>query len=351
MGVVRAGIATLAATVAATAAVETSASAARAASPLASHDAMSDLLAAPQPAVGPRPARRIEELAAQLGLRRVRQLRARAVADLNRAATDTFGPLDAARASILGRRSYFEDRDVEVFVTGATDLTFLAVPIGTVVTEAGEVVLPPPDPTAYSAPAFIGPWGSSTTTFFTATNTDDGGVSCDSTSAHTILRASWRKLADRSAARDYWGIDLAALAEVTEKSSCNDFVDDARIGFRSATPGALVVAEDPASGRTQQCATRTVSIGSSWGGVGGSVSQAFSHCEKVGVTGALQPAGTTRMVIFDNNGSCHAGDAPFDGRELAQVAVVEVAQGGGHGLVLSVGVNAGNASTCKEDAC
>jgi hypothetical protein len=57
------------------------------------------------------------------------------------------------------------------------------------------------------------------------------------------------------------------------------------------------------------------------------------------------------MVLFDNNGSCHAGDQPFDGRALAQVGVVEVPQGAPHGLLLSVGVDAGNASTCKEDRC
>jgi hypothetical protein len=85
--------------------------------------------------------RRIEELAAQLGLRRVRPMRARAGADLNRAATEAFGPLDVAKASVLGSRAYFEDQDVDIFVTGSTDLTFPAVPIGTEVTETGEVVL------------------------------------------------------------------------------------------------------------------------------------------------------------------------------------------------------------------
>ena len=208
-----------------------------------------------------------------------------------------------------------------------------------------------PDPGAYSAPAFDGPWGTATTAFFTATNTDGGGVSCGSTTARTILRASWLPLADHSASRDFWGVDLAAVAEVTGTSGCNDYVDGARIGFRSTTPGAAVVAEDPVSGRTQACSTRRVTVGASWGGVSGSVAQDFTQCERIGVSGALHPATTTRLVIFDNNGSCHAGDRPFDGRELAQVGVIEVPQGRGPGLVLAFGADAGNADTCKEDLC
>ena len=302
---------------------------------------------------GPRSARRIEELAGQLGLRRLREIRAQAVTDLNRAAGETFGPFSATGVAIGGRRGYFDDHDVELLVTRftPTDLSYVAVPLGTTVTEEGEIVLAAPAPDAYSAPAFDGPWGASSTAFFTATNTDGGGAGCANTSARTILRASWRKLADLSSTRDYWGLDLAAVAEVTEGSGCNDFVDDARIGFRSTSPGAVVVAEEPITGRTQRCSTRTVSVGSSWGGVSGSVSQTFTHCEQIGVTGAFQPAATSRTAIFDNNGSCHAGDQPFDGRELAQVAVVQVPQGTGPGFVLSFGVNAGNASTCKEDAC
>ena len=156
---------------------------------------------------------------------------------------------------------------------------------------------------------------------------------------------------DHSPGRDYWGIDLAAVAEVTGTSRCNDYVDSARIGFRSTTPGATVVAEDPVSGRTQACATRRVTVGASWGGVSGSVAQDFTQCERIGVSGALQPAMTSRVVIFDNNGNCHAGDRPYDGRELGQVGVIEVPQGRGPGLVLTFGADAGNADTCKEDRC
>ena len=72
--------------------------------------------------------------------------------------------------------------------------------------------------------------------------------------------ATWRKLADRSPTRDYWGVDLAALAEVATTSNCNDFVDSARIGFRSTT-SAQVVAEEPVSGRTQHCSSRTLTVG------------------------------------------------------------------------------------------
>jgi len=296
-------------------------------------------------------ARRAEELVGTFGLRWWRDLRAQAVASLDRAATATFGPLDRARAAALGRGAWFEDADVDVFVVGSVDdPSFVAVPVGTSVTGDGEVLVPPPDAAAYSAPSFAGPWGTSTTSFFTALNTDDGGVSCGPTTARTVLRATWRKLDDRSATRDYWGVDLAAVAEVTATSGCNDFVDTARIGFRSSAAGQ-VVGEEPGSGRTQHCSSRTVSIGSSWGGVSSSVSQVFTHCERIGVSGAFQPASVTRSVIFDNNGNCHAGDTPYDGRELAQVGVVEVPQGAGHGLVLSFGVDAGNASTCKEDAC
>ena len=234
------------------------------------------------------------------------------MADLNQAAAQSFGPFDAAKAAVLDRRAYFDDHDIEVFVTQADlqRLSYVAVPVGFAVSESGEVVLPEPDPGAYSAPAFDGPWGTATTAFFTATNTDGGGVSCGNTTARTILRASWLPLVDRSTSRDYWGVDLAAVAEVTGTSRCNDYVDGARIGFRSTTPGAAVVAEDPVSGRTQACATRRVTVGASWGGVSGSVAQDFTHCERIGVSGALQPATTTRLVIFDNNGSCHAGDQP-----------------------------------------
>ena len=265
--------------------------------------------------------------------------------------TASFGPLDRERAAALGRGSWFEDGDVDVFVVGPTeDGSFVAVPAGTTVTEDGEVLVPPSDGSAYTAPMFAGPWGTSTTSFFTALNTDDGGVSCGPTTARTVLRATWRKLDDRSTTRDYWGVDLAAVSEVVTTSDCNDFVDTARIGFRSSASGQ-VVGEEPGSGRTQHCSSRTVSVGSSWGGVSSSVSQAFTHCERIGVSGAFQPASVTRSVIFDNNGNCHAGDTPYDGRELAQVGVVEVPQGAAHGLVLSFGVDAGNASTCKEDAC
>jgi hypothetical protein len=296
-------------------------------------------------------ARRAEELVGRLGLQWWRDLRAQAVSSLDEAATATLGPLDPARAAVLGRGAWFEDADVDVFVVGPVeDASFVAVPAGTIVTEDGDVVVPPPDESAYTAPLFAGPWGTSTTSFFTALNTDDGGLSCGPTTARTVLRATWRKLADRSSTRDYWGVDLAALAEVATTSNCNDFVDSARIGFRSTT-SAQVVAEEPASGRTQHCSSRTLTVGASWGGVSGSVSQAFTHCERIGVSGAFQPASVTRTVIFDNNGNCHAGDTPFDGRELAQVGVIEVPQGAGHGLVLSFGVDAGNASTCKEDLC
>jgi hypothetical protein len=305
------------------------------------------------PAGHQRSAPRIEELAARLGLRRLRDIRAQAVADLNRAAAQSFGPFDAAKRAVLDRRAYFEDRDIEVFVTQADPphLSYVAVPVGFTVGESGEVVLPEPDDSAYSAPAFDGPWGTATTAFFTATNTDGGGLRCGNTTARTILRASWLPLVDHSTSRDYWGVDLAAVAEVTGTSRCNDFLDGARIGFRSTTPGAAVVAEDPVAGRTQACATRRVTVGASWGGVSGSVAQDFTHCERVGVSGALQPASTTRLVIFDNNGSCHAGDRPYDGRELAQVGVIEVPQGRGPGLVLTFGADAGNADTCKENLC
>jgi hypothetical protein len=298
-----------------------------------------------------RTARRAEELVGTFGLRWWRELRAQAVSSLDRAATATFGPVDRARAAALGRESWFEDADVDVFVVGPVDdASFVAVPAGTIVTEEGNVVVPPPDSSAYTAPLFAGPWGTSTTSFFTALNTDDGGVSCGLTTARTVLRATWRKLDDRSSSRDYWGVDLAALAEVVTTSNCNDFVDSARIGFRSAV-SSKVVGEEPGSGRTQHCSSRTLTVGAGWGGVSSSLSQAFTHCERIGVSGAFQPASVTRTVIFDNNGNCHAGDTPYDGRELAQVGVVEVPQGAGHGLVLSFGVDAGNASTCKEDVC
>ena len=361
MTAARTGIATLVAATAATATLGT-ASAAR--PPAASLDGSAsrpaDHVVPPRPpsdparaAAQPRSAPRIEELAAHLGLRRLREIRAQAVADLNQAAAQSFGPFDAAKAAVLDRRAYFDDHDIEVFVTQADPrhLSYVAVPVGFAVSESGEVVLPEPDPDAYSAPAFDGPWGTATTAFFTATNTDGGGVSCGNTTARTILRASWLPLVDRSTSRDYWGVDLAAVAEVTGTSRCNDYLDGARIGFRSTTPGAAVVAEDPVSGRTQACATRRVTVGASWGGVSGSVAQDFTHCERIGVSGALQPATTTRVVMFDNNGSCHAGDQPFDGRELAQVGVIEVPQGRGPGLVLTFGADAGNVDTCKENLC
>jgi hypothetical protein len=306
----------------------------------------------PEPAsYSRRTARRAEELIGRFGLLWWRNLRAQAVSSLDRAATATFGPLNRSRAAVLGRDSWFEDADVDVFVVGPADeASFVAVPVGTTVTEDGEVFVPPPDASAYTVPLFAGPWGTSTTSFFTALNTDDGGLECGPTTARTVLRATWRKLEDRSGTRDYWGVDLAALAEVATTSNCNDFVDSARIGFRSSA-AVQVVGEEPASGRTQHCSSRTLSVGASWGGVSGSVSQAFTHCERIGVSGAFQPASVTRTVMFDNNGNCHAGDTPYDGRELAQVGVVEVPQGAGHGLVLSFGVDAGNASTCKEDRC
>ena len=357
----RTGIATLVAATAATATLGT-ASAARppATPPDGPAPRPVDHLVPPRPpsdparaAARPRSAPRIEELAARLGLRRLREIRAQAVADLNQAAAQSFGPFDAAKAAVLDRRAYFDDHDIDVFVTqdDPQRLSYVAVPVGFAVSESGEVVLPGPDPGAYSAPAFDGPWGTATTAFFTATNTDGGGVSCGNTTARTILRASWLPLVDHSTSRDFWGVDLAAVAEVTGTSRCNDYVDGARIGFRSTTPGAAVVAEDPVSGRTQACSTRRVTVGASWGGVSGSVAQDFTQCERIGVSGALHPATTTRLVIFDNNGSCHAGDRPFDGRELAQVGVIEVPQGRGPGLVLTFGADAGNADTCKEDLC
>jgi hypothetical protein len=55
-------------------------------------------------------------------------------------------------------------------------------------------------------------------------------LSCGNTTARTILRASWLPLVDHSTSRDYWGLDLAAVAEVTGTSHCNDYVDGARIG-------------------------------------------------------------------------------------------------------------------------
>ena len=361
MTAARTGIATLVAATAATATLGTASVARPPATPPEATGAAAGRSprAAPPPvrstsaAARPRSAPRIEELAARLGLRRLREIRAQAVADLNQAAAQSFGPFDAAKAAVLDRRAYFDDHDIEVFVTEADPrhLSYVAVPVGFAVSESGEVVLPGPDPGAYSAPAFDGPWGTATTAFFTATNTDGGGVSCGSTTARTILRASWLPLADHSTSRDFWGVDLAAVAEVTGTSRCNDYLDGARIGFRSTTPGAAVVAEDPVSGRTQACSTRRVTVGASWGGVSGSVAQDFTQCERIGVSGALQPATTSRLVIFDNNGSCHAGDRPFDGRELAQVGVIEVPQGRGPGLVLTFGADAGNADTCKEDLC
>ena len=111
-----------------------------------------------------RAARRAEELVGTFGLRWWRDLRAQAVASLDRAATAAFGPLDRARAAELGRRAWFEDADVDVFVIGPVDdLEFVAVPVGTTVTEHGEVLVPPPDDRAYTTPSFGGPWGTSTT--------------------------------------------------------------------------------------------------------------------------------------------------------------------------------------------
>jgi hypothetical protein len=94
-----------------------------------------------------------------------------------------------------------------------------------------------------------------------------------------------------------------------------------------------------------------VTVGASWGGVSGSVAQDYLHCERIGATGALEPASTMRQVIFDNNHNCHAGDLPYDARELAQVAVLEVPQGKGAGVILSFGADAGNKDTCKDDQC
>ena len=199
MTAARTGIATLVAATAATATLGTaSAAGPPAAPPEAPAPRPVDHLVPPRPpsdphrtAARPRSAPRIEELAARLGLRRLREIRAQAVADLNQAAAQSFGPFDAAKAAVLDRGAYFADHDIEVFVIEADPrhLSYVAVPVGFAVSESGEVVLPGPDPAAYSGPAFDGPWGTATTAFFTATNTDDGGVSCGSTNARTILRA------------------------------------------------------------------------------------------------------------------------------------------------------------------
>ena len=83
---------------------------------------------------------------------------AQAVSSLDEAATATFGPLDPARAAVLGRGAWFEDADVDVFVVGPVeDASFVAVPAGTIVTEDGDVVVPPPDESAYTAPLFADP--------------------------------------------------------------------------------------------------------------------------------------------------------------------------------------------------
>src|SRR5262245_15620447 len=133
MSVVRAGIATLVAASTATISMGTTARAAPTDAPpprpARSAGARPLERAAASRSAG-RQAPKVEALVGRLGVRRLREIRAQAVADLNRAASESFGPIDAARATVLARAAYFEDRDIDVFVTDPDllRLAYVAVP-------------------------------------------------------------------------------------------------------------------------------------------------------------------------------------------------------------------------------
>lgn len=296
---------------------------------------------------------RIEDYANQMGSIEVDRIRRLSLSALNSAAEDQFGKFDAAKAEALGQSAYFLDQDVDVFVVGEGNaLQYLAVPIGTLVSPDGAVVVPDSAWQAgYGSPVFGGPWGGETINFYAATNVDDGGVVCTNTTAQNTLRATYRKLSDTSSSYDYYGVDLASVAVVTDSSSCNDYVNTAAIGVKSMASSAIFASENPIVGSSGSCTSSTVSVGASYSGVSASISQNFTRCELIGITGALQSASTFRRNSFNNNNNCHAGDQPYDGRELAHVSVIRVAQGAGPSLVYSYAVDAGNTDTCKEDNC
>jgi hypothetical protein len=297
---------------------------------------------------------RIEDRANALGSAEVDRIRHLSVSALNDAAAEQFGPFDAAKQDALKQSAYFLDVDVDVFVLGVgDDAQYLAVPKGTVVLPDGSVSAPEAlNPAAYGNPVFGGPWGGETINFYTATNVNNGGSECETTTAQNTLRATYRKLTDTSSSYDYYGVDIVSVAVVTGLADdCDDFIDTASIGVKSVTSGAIFASESPITGSSGSCTSKTVSVGASYSGVSASVSQTFTRCDQVGITGALQPASTWRKNIFDNNGNCHAGDQPNDGREIAHVSVIRVSQGASAGIYYSYAVNAGNADACKDDGC
>ena len=118
------------------------------------------------------------------------------------------------------------------------------------------------------------------------------GVGCANTSARTILRASWRKLADLSSTRDYWGLDLAAVAEVTEREWLQRLRRRRSHRVQVHDPGAARVR----GGGTDHRANAEVLDPDGVGGVGlgrreRSSARPSPTARQIGVTGAFRPAG------------------------------------------------------------
>jgi hypothetical protein len=262
--------------------------------------------------------------------------RQKALASLNRIASEDYGPFTAERAATLGRSNYYEDQDINVFVIPAPedDAALLAVPLHVTVFADGSVTFEDgPNAEALGQPIFEGPWGNEVIIPLELTLTDDGGLNCGGNQASLLGRYTRRLLNDSSSNFDYLGISLSAVSEITVPDPfCDDYLDFffTEMSARDATN--IYAAQDPLSDFDGDCGPETnLSVGGSFGGINAGISQSFKDCDKYDVYGGNASNATELYGIqFDNNGNCNA-----ESRETLQMTVIRVPQDAKNGWLIT----------------
>jgi len=274
------------------------------------------------------------------------QFRSQLTESMNEMATEDFGPMTVARAARTGQRQYYTQDDLKFFLaverdaqTGASVNIAQAVPLHASVNADGSVTYPDIEFGAGMGPAtWGGPWGGEYIDVGTATSTNDGGVFCNDTVGENRRRGLVRRLNDTSGTYDYVGIDLTAVAEITNYSNCVDWIESAGVRMRSTNSAAIWVSQNPLADRTGNCRTTTLTVGAKWGGVDASISQPIQQCDIWDVIcGNCASATSFYGTIFNGNKNS------LDSQEQGAVAVMRLPQGGQSYRTYSTTIHVANA--------
>lgn len=269
--------------------------------------------------------------------------RTAAAVSLSAIATAKLGPITLETATRLGRASYYRGQDVDLYAVPSTagradetkrpgSYSVIAVPLHAVVRPDGSVAPPPTPSTGLVDPTFSNTWGDEEYFHWIYYNVDGGGIRCGTTRGE--IRGQWEyaRLSNVSPSSkyDYWGFSQRSVAVITKQAGrgCRNTIDWFKTKMQSLAGWAYPAEQDPRSGSSGVCVTKTLTIGASFGGVSASMSQPVERCEKWAITGALEEwASRWYGVEYDNNGLWGRLD-----RESAALEVVRVPKGAGHRL-------------------